>query len=126
MTPTIMARPDGRTALIIGSFGSGTIITSIAQSIVNLVDYHMTIQDAVDAPRFHQQWLPDSIQFDQGAISDAVGLELQAMGYELSQGTQAGASEAILIGGERLTRKSDGKYYGANDRRAPVGAAVGW
>ena len=126
MTPTIMSRPDGRTVLIIGSFGSGTIITSIAQSIVNLVDYHMTIQEAVDAPRVHQQWLPDSIEFDKGAITDGVGLELQAMGYDLSEGTQAGASEAILVGGETLTRKSDGKYYGANDRRAPVGAAVGW
>jgi gamma-glutamyltranspeptidase/glutathione hydrolase len=126
MTPTIMARPDGRTVLLIGSFGSGTIITSIAQSIINLVDYHMTLQAAVDAPRIHQQWLPDSIQFENGAITDEVGLALQAMGYDLSEGTQAGASEAILVGGETLGKKSDGKYYGANDRRAPVGAAAGW
>jgi gamma-glutamyltranspeptidase/glutathione hydrolase len=126
MTPTIMARPNGRTALIIGSFGSGTIITSIAQAIVNLVDYKMTVQEAVDQPRIHQQWLPDSIAFDHGAITDPVGLKLQEMGYMLSEGTQAGASEAILVGGEKLTGKSDGKYYGANDRRAPVGAAVGW
>ncbi|HMA48863.1 MAG TPA: gamma-glutamyltransferase, partial [Magnetospirillaceae bacterium] len=126
MTPTIMSRPDGRTVLMIGSFGSGTIITSIAQIIVNLVDYHMSLPEAIDAPRIHQQWLPDSIAFERGAVSDAVGLELQAMGYDLSEGTQAGASEAILVGGEKLTRKSDGKYYGANDRRAPVGAAAGW
>ena len=126
MTPTIMSRPDGRTVLIIGSFGSGTIITSIAQAIVNLVDYHMSVQDAVDAPRIHQQWLPDSISFDKGAISDEVGLQLQAMGYDLSEGTQGGATEAILVGGEKLTGRSNGRYYGANDRRAPVGAAVGW
>jgi gamma-glutamyltranspeptidase/glutathione hydrolase len=126
MTPTIMARPDGRTVLLIGSFGSGTIITSIAQAIVNLVDYKMSVQDAVDQPRIHQQWLPDEINFDQGAISDEVGLELQAMGYMLTEGTQGGASEAILVGGEKLSGRSDGRYYGANDHRAPVGAAVGW
>jgi gamma-glutamyltranspeptidase/glutathione hydrolase len=126
MTPTIMARPDGKTALIVGSFGSGTIITSIAQAIVNLVDYHMTVQEAVDAPRIHQQWLPDHVAYDQGAFTDEVAHELESMGYKLSEGTQAGASEAILVGGETLTTKPDGKYYGANDRRAPVGAAVGW
>lgn len=126
MTPTIMSRPDGQTVLAIGSFGSGTIITSIAQTIINLIDYHMSLQEAIDAPRIHQQWLPDSIGFEKGAVSDPVGLELQAMGYDLSEGTQAGASEAILIGGEKLTGKSDGRYYGVNDRRAPVGAAVGW
>ena len=126
MTPTIMARPDGRTVLLIGSFGSGTIITSIAQAIVNLVDYKMTVREAVDSPRIHQQWLPDEINFDAGAVSDRVGLELQAMGYMLTEGTQGGASEAILVGGEKLSGKSNGRYYGANDRRAPVGAAVGW
>jgi gamma-glutamyltranspeptidase/glutathione hydrolase len=126
MTPTIMARPDGRTVLLIGSFGSGTIITSIAQAIVNLVDYGMTVQEAVDSPRIHQQWLPDEVNFDQGAISNDVGLQLQAMGYMLTEGTQGGASEAILVGGERLSGKVNERYYGANDRRAPVGAAVGW
>jgi len=126
MTPTILARPDGKTALIIGSFGSGTIITSIAQAIVNLVDYHMTVQQAVDAPRIHQQWLPDHVAYDEGAFTDDVARELQAMGYTLSEGTMSGASEAILVGGETLSAKSDGKYYGANDRRAPVGAAIGW
>ena len=126
MTPTIMARPDGKSALIIGSIGSGTIITSIAQVIVNLVDYHMTVQEAVDAPRIHQQWLPDHVAYDEGAVTDDVARQLEAMGYRLTEGTQAGATEAILVGGERLTAKSDGKYYGANDRRAPVGAAVGW
>jgi len=126
MTPTIVARPNGRTALVIGSFGSGTIITSIAQSIVNLVDYRMTVQEAVDCPRIHQQWLPDQINFEHGVLSDEVGHQLEDMGYILSEGTQAGASEAILIGGEKLTAKPNGRYYGANDRRAPIGAAVAW
>jgi gamma-glutamyltranspeptidase/glutathione hydrolase len=126
MTPTILARPDGRTALVIGSFGSGTIITSIAQAIVNLVDYKMSVQDAVDSPRIHQQWLPDRVYFDHGAVSNEVGYQLEDMGYLLTEGTQGGASEAILVGGQTLTGKSNGKYYGANDRRAPVGAAVGW
>ena len=126
MTPTIVARPNGRTALVIGSFGSGTIITSIAQAIVNLVDYKMTVQEAVDSPRIHQQWLPDQVNFDHGAISNDVGYQLEDMGYLLTEGTQGGASEAILVGGEKLTGKSNGRYYGANDRRAPVGAAVAW
>ncbi len=126
MSPTIVARPDGKVALIVGSFGSGTIITSVAQAIINLVDYKMTVQEAVDQPRIHQQWLPDQINYDKGAISPEVAKQLEAMGYKLEEGTIAGATEAILIGGEKLTDKSDGKYYGANDRRSSVGAAIGY
>ena len=91
MAPTIMAK-DGQTLLTIGSFGSGTIITSILQAIVNLVDYHMTLSQAIDAPRIHQQWLPDSIAYDAGAFDDATALGLREMGYSLSLGTQSGAS----------------------------------
>ncbi len=86
----------------------------------------MTLQEAVDSPRIHQQWLPDEVNFDHGAISNEVGYQLEDMGYLLTEGTQGGASEAILVGGETLTGKSNGRYYGANDRRAPVGAAVAW
>lgn len=126
MSPTILARPDGKTAVVVGSFGSGTIITSVAQVLINLVDYHMGVQEAVDQPRIHQQWLPDVIAYDKGAFTDQVARQLEAMGYKLSEGTIAGASETIVVGGDKLSAKSDGKFYGANDRRAPVGAAVGW
>lgn len=126
MSPTIVARPDGKTALLVGSFGSGTIITSVAQAIINLVDYKMDVKAAVDAPRIHQQWLPDQINYDKGAIGPAVAKQLEAMGYKLEKGTIAGATEAILVGGDKLSDKPDGKYYGANDRRSSVGAAVGW
>jgi len=126
MSPTILVRPDGKTAVVVGSFGSGTIITSVAQVLINLVDYHMGVQEAVDQPRIHQQWLPDVIAYDKGAFSEPVARQLEAMGYKLSEGTIAGASETIVVGGEKLSAKPDGKIYGANDRRSPVGAAVGW
>jgi gamma-glutamyltranspeptidase/glutathione hydrolase len=126
MSPTILVRPDGKTAVVVGSFGSGTIITSVAQVLINLVDYHMGVQEAVDQPRIHQQWLPDVIAYDKGAVSEPVAHQLEIMGYTLSEGTIAGASETIVVGGDKLSAKSDGKFYGANDRRAPVGAAVGW
>jgi gamma-glutamyltranspeptidase/glutathione hydrolase len=126
MAPTIVSQ-DGRTRLLIGSYGSGTIITSIAQIIVNLADFQMNVAEAVDAPRVHHQWLPDHIAYDDGAIEAKAGQELLAMGYSLMLGTQAGASEAILVGGSRLSDNSPTTIYvGANDRRAPVGAAIGW
>jgi len=126
MTPTILSQ-KGQTRLLIGSFGSGTIITSIAQAIVNLVDFHMTLSEAVDAPRIHHQWLPDHIAYDDDAFTADTGRELLRMGYSLMEGTQSGASEAILVGGDRLSDKSPVPIYvGANDRRAPLGAAIGW
>jgi gamma-glutamyltranspeptidase/glutathione hydrolase len=124
MAPTILSQ-NGQTRLLIGSYGSGTIITSIAQAIVNLVDYRMTLTRAVNAPRIHQQWLPDHIAYDDGAFPAETARQLHQMGYDLNQGTHSGASEAILVGGDRL---SDHKpvYVGVNDHRAPVGAAIGW
>jgi len=126
MTPTILSQ-NGQTRLLIGSFGSGTIITSIAQAIVNLVDFRMSLQDAIDAPRIHHQWLPDHISYDDDAFTAETGRELLKMGYSLMEGTQSGASEAILVGGNRLSDNSPTPIYvGANDRRAPMGAAIGW
>jgi gamma-glutamyltranspeptidase/glutathione hydrolase len=124
MAPTILSE-NGRTRLVIGSFGSGTIITSIAQAIVNLVDFRMTLANAVDAPRIHQQWLPDHIAYDDGAFGGETARHLHEMGYDLVQGTHSGASEAILVGGDRLSERRP-VYVGVNDRRAQVGAAIGW
>lgn len=126
MAPTILSW-QGETKLIIGSFGSGTIITSIAQAIVNLVDFHMGVQQAIDAPRIHQQWLPDAILYDPGAFDRKTEQKLREMGYSLKLGTESGASESILTGGDHLL-KAGGRpvYVGANDQRAPVGAAIGW
>jgi gamma-glutamyltranspeptidase/glutathione hydrolase len=112
--------------MLTGSFGSGTIITSVLQVIVNLVDYRMSAQDAVNAPRIHQQWLPDDLAYDEGALSPNVMEKLKEMGYLLTKGTIAGATETILVGGNRLNKPTPNHYVGVNDRRAPVGAAMGY
>jgi gamma-glutamyltranspeptidase/glutathione hydrolase len=128
MTPTIMSRPDGRTVLIIGSFGSGTIITSIAQAIVNLVDYHMSVQEAVDAPRIHQQWLPDTTYAEPYAINPDTRRILETMGHHFVEVDPGNHLEAILVGAPRLGARPAGpnRFYGANDPRRNTGLALGY
>jgi gamma-glutamyltranspeptidase/glutathione hydrolase len=91
---------------------------------LNVVDNGMNVKAAVDAPRIHHQWLPDTIYAEPGAIAPGVRKELEAAGYNLTEGPNLlfGFDEAILAGvknGKRI-------LYGANDRRAGSGAAVGY
>src|SRR5512139_955627 len=68
MTPTILAR-DGSVRLVVGSPGGRTIINTVLLTILNIVDFGMNVQEAVDAPRFHHQWLPDQIRFERHGLS---------------------------------------------------------
>jgi gamma-glutamyltranspeptidase/glutathione hydrolase len=118
MTPTILAR-DGRLFMVTGSPGGRTIINTVLQTIVNVVDHGMNVQDAVDAPRFHHQWLPDRIQFEKHGLSpDTVAL-LAGRGHTLVTVEAQGVVEAIVVD------PKSGVLEGAWDRRAPDGAAVG-
>ncbi len=125
MTPTIVVH-DGKTFLVLGSPGSSKIITTVANVLLGVVDYGMNIQEAVDAPRFHNQWLPDVLNVEQWFSPDTVQL-LQKMGYKVEFGLHDGEdvspywSEAECIAIDPKT----GERLGASDYRTN-GRAVGY
>ena len=126
MTPTIILK-DGDPYIIIGSPGGATIITAVLQVILNCLDFNMNILEAIEKPRIHHQWLPDSIYYEQsafgGALTEDVKKELDAMGYAfVDEGAESrilGIAEAILID------KHNKFIYGASDPRGG-GLAVGY
>jgi gamma-glutamyltranspeptidase/glutathione hydrolase len=125
MTPTIVVR-DGRTVLVLGSPGSSKIITTVANVLIGVVDYGMNIQEAVNAPRFHNQWLPDVLNVEQWFSPDTVQA-LQKMGYDVQFGLHEGGavypywSDAECIAIDAKT----GERLGASDGRNN-GKAVGY
>jgi gamma-glutamyltranspeptidase/glutathione hydrolase len=118
MTPTILAR-DGKPFLVVGSPGGRTIINTVLQVIVNVADFGMNVQDAVDAPRFHHQWLPDRIRHEKNGLSPDTLAVLRSRGHELQAVEVQGVAQAVLYDAAR------NMLEGATDRRASDGAAVG-
>jgi gamma-glutamyltranspeptidase/glutathione hydrolase len=119
MTPTILMR-DGKPLLLTGSPGDATIISTTLQSILNVVDYGMNVQQAVNAPRMHQQWYPQEVWIEDGMLSSESRRKLETMGYRFTRIHAMGADEAILID------PKTGVFEGANDRRRPAGLAAGY
>jgi gamma-glutamyltranspeptidase/glutathione hydrolase len=119
MTPTIIVK-DKKPVLIIGSPGGSTIITTVLQVIMNVIDHKMNIQDAVDAYRFHNQLFPDQINFEKFGFSKDVIKNLETMGYKLNEQIRA-PNEAMGIYIDPKT----GYYYGGADTRG-YGATVGY
>ena len=119
MTPTIVLRPDGELFFVTGTPGGASIITTVFQTIVNVVDYEMNVVQAVNAPRIHHQHLPDQIYFEPGGLLPDVVAELEAAGHTLvERGGVSGDVEAIMV-------MPDGTLQAASDPRRG-GAAVGW
>ncbi len=114
MTPTIILK-DGKPFIIAGSPGGSTIITVVLQVILNCIDFDMNIREAVDSPRIHHQWMPDSIYYEPEAFTDDVRNELKLMGYNfVDEGAQQrvlGIVEGIMVDNRK------GIVYGADDRR---------
>ncbi|MBF9252097.1 gamma-glutamyltransferase [Pontibacter sp. 172403-2] len=96
MTPTILEK-DGKLYMVVGTPGGSTIITSVFQAILNVVEHGMTMQQAVAAPRFHHQWLPDEIQHEPEAIPADVRAILISKGYKLEERSPYGRVDAILV-----------------------------
>jgi gamma-glutamyltranspeptidase/glutathione hydrolase len=125
MTPTIVVR-DGKTVMVLGSPGSSKIITTVANVLMGVVDYGMNIQEAVNAPRFHNQWMPDVVNVEQWSSPDTINL-LQHMGYNVEIGLHYGTyfapywSDAECIAVDAKT----GERLGASDVR-DGGRAVGY
>jgi gamma-glutamyltranspeptidase/glutathione hydrolase len=119
MTPAIVLK-DGKVALATGSPGGGTIINTVLQVITNVIDFGMNIQQAVDAARFHHQWLPDKIAWEPFEFSRDTYDALQKMGYAFNDKPEyLGDAESIAVDPQT------GDRLGASDPRRG-GAAVGW
>ncbi len=117
MTPSIVLDPSGELYMILGTPGGPTIITTVSQVILNVVDQKMSLADAVAAPRFHHQALPDVIRSERGGLSDATIQALEAMGHQVDRRGGSGTVAAI--------QKTAGGWVGVIDPRS-AGGALGY
>ena len=127
MSPTIVTK-DGKPVLVVGTPGGSRIITVVVHTILNVVDYGMNIQEAVDAPRFHQQWLPDVTNLEPFALSPDTQKILEGMGHKFGAPQPSNHVAAIIAGAPSLGGKPvpPYRYFGANDPRRGTGLAMGY
>ena len=127
MSPTIVSK-DNRPVMVVGTPGGSRIITAVLHTLLNVIDYGMNVQEAVDAPRFHQQWLPDLTYVENFALSPDTAKLLEAAGHKLGSAQPANHVTALLIGAPSLQGKPVGRnrFYGANDPRGNTGLALGY
>jgi gamma-glutamyltranspeptidase / glutathione hydrolase len=142
MSPTIVTK-DGKVVMVIGSPGGSRIITITLEAILNVIDHGMTVQEAIDAPRIHEQWLPDVVLAERMALSPDTKAILEAEGYQIKEVEPWGLAEGILLGGPSIAMPTtkggeaqplslgtqavgDYKLFGANDDRGPAGSAAGF
>ncbi len=127
MSPTIITQ-DGKPVMVVGTPGGSRIITAVTHTILNVIDYGMNVQEAVDAPRFHQQWLPDLTNMDIFGVSPDTRKILLEMGHKLGAPQPGSHLAAILVGAPSLGGKPLGanRFYGANDPRRNTGLALGY
>ncbi|MDW5316041.1 gamma-glutamyltransferase [Rhizobium sp. PL01] len=131
MSPTIISK-DGKPFMVIGSPGGARIITITLEAIINVIDHGMSIQEAIDAPRIHHQWLPDKVYMEPFALSSDTLKLLTEMGHDVAIDPSWpiwGQAAGILVGGRNLAEIEEGggaRYNGAMDSRATSGAARGY
>lgn len=131
MSPTIVSR-GGSPFMVIGSPGGPRIITITLETILNVIDHGMNIQEAIDAPRIHHQWLPDVVLTEPRALSPDTMRILTGMGHEVTGDPSWpvwGQAAGILVGGASLAEIEAGggaRFNGAIDSRAESGSAVGY
>jgi gamma-glutamyltranspeptidase/glutathione hydrolase len=111
MTPTIVEK-DNKLWMVVGSPGGSTIITAVAQTILNTYEFNLSMQEAVNAPRFHHQWLPDFVIFEPEGFSSIIKDELKSKGYIINQDRTPilGKVDAIRV-------LADGRLEGGADKR---------
>ena len=127
MSPTIVSK-DGKPVMVVGTPGGSRIITAVLQTMINAIDHGMNVQEAVDAPRFHQQWLPDVTNVETFAFSADTRKILVDMGHNLGAPQPANHLAAIIVGAPSLSGKpvANNRFYGANDPRRNTGLALGY
>jgi gamma-glutamyltranspeptidase/glutathione hydrolase len=116
MCPTIVLDPSGQVLMLLGGRGGPLIITAVAQAIVNVIDYRMSLADALGAPRIHDQALPDVLQYEKGGVPDEVIATLKTMGYK----TQPGGTGSLTA-----IKRTDNGWEGMFDPRKH-GLAAGY
>ena len=104
---------------MLGSPGGPRIITAVLETFLNIADFGLTPEAAVVAPRFHHQWLPDTLYYERDGLDPATLAALAARGHSLVEQAPWGAVELIAIG-------PDGRVIGVNDPRRPAGSAAGY
>jgi gamma-glutamyltranspeptidase/glutathione hydrolase len=127
MSPTIVTK-DGKVVMVVGTPGGSRIITATLLTMLNVIDYGMNIQEAVDAPRFHQQWLPEETNLEAFTTSPDTVKMLESWGHKFAGPQDANHLAAILVGAPSLGGKPVGKnrFYGANDPRRNTGLSLGY
>jgi len=118
MAPTIVSR-DGQLVMVTGTPGGRTIINTVLTTILNVLDYGMNAQEAVDAGRMHHQWLPDRLNVERFGFSADTLKMLRDMGHTINEGNNQGAAQVIVF------NQKDNMLEGGVDRRPPDGGAAG-
>jgi gamma-glutamyltranspeptidase/glutathione hydrolase len=112
MTPTIIFK-EGKPFMVLGSPGGGKIITSVFQTVVNVIDFNMSLKDAIDAPRFHHQWYPDVLQVESGVLDKFTRSQVSQLGHKIKDVSRFGKIDAILFNEDgSMTGYSDSRGYG--------------
>lgn len=119
MTPTIVAK-DGKPYLLIGSPGGRTIINTVFQTVLNVLEYDMRIDKAIEAMKIHHQWLPDRILYEEHLLSPDTKRNLELMGHQLIPVSNLGALMGIVVD------TKNNILIGASDSSRPEGAALGY
>ncbi|WFU29958.1 gamma-glutamyltransferase [Bradyrhizobium brasilense] len=127
MSPTIVSK-DGKPVIVMGTPGGSRIITAVLLTMINAIDYGMNAQEAVDMPRFHQQWLPEATNLEDYTLSPDTQKILEGMGHKFGPPHPANHLAVIIIGAPSLGGKPVGsnRFYGANDPRRNSGLAAGY
>jgi gamma-glutamyltranspeptidase / glutathione hydrolase len=137
MSPTIVTR-DGRLALVVGTPGGSRIPTVTLQVMLNMIDHGMTLSEAIDAPRIHQQWLPDRTTYERYGLSADTLAALQRRGQAMTEHFYSTQIAAIVVGGPRIAGTpppppddervgiAPARLFGAIDPRLPMGSAEGY
>jgi gamma-glutamyltranspeptidase/glutathione hydrolase len=110
MTPTIVTR-EGKLYMVVGTPGGPTIINTVLQTILNVLDFHMNMQEAVDQPRIHHQWLPDTLRVESTVSPDTQAL-LKQRGHQISVVSSMGEVAAIRVEGQWIEGAPDGRTDG--------------
>lgn len=120
MSPTVVLK-DGKVFMVVGAMGGPRIISGTVQTIMNVIDYGMSVKDAVDADRIHHQWLPDTVYVEGQAVPPDAKKSLEALGHSFTLDTTEvnNVVDAIVID------PKSGMMTGAHDNREPAGSAVG-
>jgi len=127
MSPTIVSK-DGKPVIVMGTPGGSRIITAVLLTMINAIDYGMNAQEAVDMPRFHQQWLPEATNLEDFTLSPDTRKILEGMGHKFGPPQPANHLAVIIVGAPSLGGKPVGnnRFYGANDPRRNSGLAAGY